>query len=174
MNVIPFNERPYRVYILSKRVQYFYESVSPATMSREEITRAAKELADEFPGFEFVGAFVDDRNDEAREKSGHMEIPEGVRNMYPLDAAAWDAEVAKSRLLMGIGYPTLSPSPYRALAMGVPFLNPEKFNEHGSRIFSQHSVLEHEVEPYAYNTEAHNYTRFLDVVRAAMTTEISP
>lgn len=117
MKVIPFNQRPYRVYVLAKRLHYFYEWRAPATTPRDQFARAAKELAEEFPGFEFVGAVRDDRSPQDMEQSGEMSLPEGIKNMYPLDADQWDAEVAQARLLMGIGWPTLSPSPYRALAM---------------------------------------------------------
>ena len=38
-------------------------------------------------------------------------------------------EVAKSKVMLGIGSPRWSPSPYYALCLGVPFINPVSCRE---------------------------------------------
>ena len=37
------------------------------------------------------------------------------------------AEVAKSKVMLGMGNPWWSPSPYYALCLGVPFINPVSY-----------------------------------------------
>lgn len=106
-----------RAYILAKRVQYFYDIFYfPNYIKRDLVTQAYDELRLEFPDFEFVGSFIDDRLPDEREKTGDISLPRGVRNLYPLNATEFDYEVANSRVLVGLGSPGLSPSPYRALA----------------------------------------------------------
>lgn len=122
--IVPWDDRPVRAYILSKRVQYFYDYFGKPMIGRDQITKAYHELRKEFPTFEFVGGFIDDRTDEEKEKQGPMEVPEGVRNLGKLNQAEWDREVGNSRAMVGIGWPPSSPSPYYALARGVPFINP--------------------------------------------------
>jgi len=70
-----------------------------------------------WPDFEFVGGFVDDRGKQEIEKQGEMSLPEGVVNLGLLDAERFDKEVSSARVMIGLGWPTMSPSPYRALAM---------------------------------------------------------
>lgn len=177
---IPLNERPVQVFILAKRIQYFYKSWAPASFPREMITKALYELRKEFPKLEFIGSFQDDRTKEELERLGPMEIPEGVKHIGKLNATEWDAVIAQSRLLMGIGWPTTSPSPYRALARGVPFLNPHDFGDNGNEedqntwTFSQHVSMLRTPEPYVYNIRAGDYEQFIRAIRSALTTEIKP
>lgn len=126
--VTPWAERPVRAYILSKRIQYFYDYFGPPMIARDQITKAYHELRKEFPTFEFVGVFVDDRTpQDLVDHPEHMEIPEGVTNLAPdgrMSPEEWGREVGNSRAMVGIGWPPSSPSPYEALSRGVPFINP--------------------------------------------------
>lgn len=169
-----------RVFILAKRIQYFYKSWAPACFPREMITKALKELRKDFPLLEFVGSFADDRTAKEKEELGVMEIPEGVKHIGKLNATAFDDEISQARLLLGIGWPTTSPSPYRALARGVPFLNPYGLGERGKKDdpmswhFSQHKTLRRAEEPYVYSVERDNYDDFVAAIRRAITTPIEP
>lgn len=122
--IVPFSERPMRAYILAKRIQYFYEFFGKPMIGRDQITKAYHELRKEFPTFEFVGGFIDDRSPEEKDKQGPMTVPEGVRNLGKLSPSEWDREIGTSRAMVGIGWPPSSPSPYYSLARGVPFINP--------------------------------------------------
>lgn len=113
---VPFAKRPHRVYILAKRIQYFYEWANPM-WDRSFFTRAHRDMSKIWPDFEFVGGFVDDRGKEEIAKQGEMSLPEGVVNLGLLDADKFDKEVSSARVMIGLGWPTMSPSPYRALAM---------------------------------------------------------
>ncbi|GMK59029.1 hypothetical protein CspeluHIS016_0700440 [Cutaneotrichosporon spelunceum] len=180
LQTIPFAERPMRAYILSKRVQYFYDVFGKPMIGRDQITRAYHELRKEFPTFEFVGAFVDDRTPEEHESLGPMEIPEGVRNLGKLGPAEWGREVANSRVMVGIGFPVSSPSPYQALARGVPFINPHRIDEgHDAKdpytwIISQHEFLRIHTPPEVYQYPEYDYDAFVDAVRRALTHEMKP
>lgn len=192
-NNVPFEDRPMQAYILSKRVAYFYKLFGlPNHISRDMITRAYDDLKAIYPDFEFVGAFVDDRNDKQREESGEISLPRGVKNLYPLNSTQFDAEVAKSRVLVGLGAPTLSPSPYRALARvgrqgvrcadnkGVPFINahvignPDTADDPTTWRTSQHETLRLEKPPYVYQVAEGNYTEFLNALKTALVTPSPP
>ena len=119
MPFVPFAKRPHRVYILSKRIQYFYQWANPM-WDRGYFARAHRELSKIWPDFEFVGGFVDDRGKQEIEKQGEISLPEGITNLGPMTADAFDKEVSSARVMLGLGWPTTSPSPYRALAMVSP------------------------------------------------------
>jgi hypothetical protein len=183
MAYIPLAERPIQVYILAKRVQYFYPSSGGVVcFSPENITNALHDLREEFPTLEFVGSFMDDRTPGEKERLGPMEPPEGVKVLPKLNSEEFDNELARSRLLLGIGWPVASPSPYRALAHGVPFLNPHK-PVHGSDTtdpnnpdtwWTQHHAMSYESEPQVYNVHQHDYDALVAAIRKALTTEIEP
>lgn len=170
---VPWSERPYRVYILAKQAHYFHNG-HQHVYNFDFFTRAAKELSEEFPGFEFVGGFEDNRSPEDVEKWG--KVPSVIRNFGIMNATTFDEEYGKSRLLLGIGSPPLSPSPYRALSRGVPFANPHTLRDDGSGqwAYQQHESMMGVPEPYGYQVEAFNYTSFVETIRKAMRTPIEP
>ena len=52
----------------------------------------------------------------------------GVINLRKLGPHEFSEAVAMSKAMIGVGNPWWSPSPYHALCMGVPFLNPVSAN----------------------------------------------
>lgn len=178
--IIPFHDRPVRAYILSKRVQYFYNVFGKPMIGREQITRAYHELREEFPTFEFVGAFIDDRETEEHKAMGPMEVPEGVRNLGKLGPEGWASEVANSRAMVGIGFPVSSPSPYQALARGVPFINPHRIDPgHDPKNPYTWNIAQHEFlrilnPPEVYQYPEYDYEHFVDAIRQAMKNEMKP
>lgn len=178
--IVPFHDRPIRAYILSKRIQYFYDYFGKPMIQRDQITRAYHELRKEFPTFEFVGGFIDDRSADEKEKQGVMELPEGVRNLGKLGPAEWDREIGNSRAMVGIGWPPSSPSPYYSLARGVPFINPHRIDEnHDPKNIHTWSISQHEFlrilnPPEVYQYPENDYDAFVDAVRQAMKNEMKP
>lgn len=120
---IPFEERPHRVWLLAKYVWFFYEWMGYKVWEEDFYQRATDELRQRWPDFEIVGGLIDNRNAEQIEKQGEFKIPKGIVNLGKLNATQFDEELSKSRLLLGIGRPATSPSPYRALAR-VSFHSP--------------------------------------------------
>lgn len=171
-HVVPWSERPNRVYILAKQAHYFHNG-HQHVYNFDFFTRAHEELSKEFPGFEFVGGFEDNRSPEDVDKWG--KVPSVIKNFGIMNATHFDEEYGKSRLLLGLGSPPLSPSPYRALSRGVPFANPHTMREDGSGwAFQQHESMMGVPEPYAYQVQAFNYTSFIDTIRKALTSPIEP
>lgn len=167
--VVPWAQRPPRVYILAKQAHYFHNG-HQAVYEPSFFTRAADELAAEFPGFEFVGGFADSRSADQR---AAWPVPAVIRNLGLLDKHRFDEEYGHARLLLGLGSPPLSPSPYRALARAVPFANPHTV-QNGRWTYQQHESMRDVPEPYAYQVEAFNYTSFVETIRSALRTPIEP
>lgn len=130
-NVYPWDERPIRAYVLGKHATFFYPNHAHVAWGFDFFPRALAELRKEFPTFEFVSSFKDERGEDEKQKEGPLPIPDGIRNMHHLNATEFDHEIGQARMLVGVGWPTASPSPYRALARGVPFLSPFKVREGG-------------------------------------------
>ncbi|BEI88669.1 uncharacterized protein CcaverHIS019_0200310 [Cutaneotrichosporon cavernicola] len=170
--VVPWKDRPNRVYLLAKQAHYFHNG-HQRVYDFSFFERAAEELSREFPGFEFVGGFEDNRSDEVKAKWGP--VPSVIKNLGLMNATRFDEEYGKSRLLLGLGSPPLSPSPYRALARGVPFANPHTMREDGKGwAYQQHDSMMDVPEPYVYQVEAFNYTSFVHTIRKALQTPIEP
>lgn len=185
--MIPWDERPNQVWIMGKYAHYFHNG-DQRVYDMDFWQRAHDELSKEFPGFQFVGAIEDKRSDEDKEKWGP--IPSVVHNFGTLNRTEFTKAFGNSRLMMGMGAPTLSPSPYQALAMvrksvqnnahsqAVPFANPHKLRDDGKNSddhtwsFVQHESLERVPEPYVYQVQAFNYTSFVNTIRTALRTPI--
>ncbi|KAL1412810.1 hypothetical protein Q8F55_000558 [Vanrija albida] len=196
--VVPFHERPHRVWILAKDVSYFYDNGELLPWPLEFFERADKELKQRWPDFEFVGSFNDKRyiiTQHAKDKDAPKKTPRaqpkgivalggkvGGEEGTSLDAAGFRRELANSRVLLGIGRPTVSPSPYQAFMLGVPFINPY-IPAHGDPDgtghqrtwhWTQHDSLHFEEPPYVYNVRRRSYEAFLDAIIRAMETEAPP
>lgn len=128
MSPIPLSERPNRVWMLMKELTYAYDF--KFAWNRTYFSRASSEV-----GMDFVGAWnVDQHFQWKPEKQGLMKDIEdrhGVINLISkehgrksMSPGEWEREIRKSRVMIGVGNPWWSPSPYHALCLGVPFLNP--------------------------------------------------
>lgn len=92
---------------------------------------------------------------------------------------AFQKVVASSRVLLGIGSPGLSPTPYEALCLGVPFINPvktwdKKDPENKSKWKAQHDGLLYAGvdEPYVYHVKVGDRQGFERAIVKAMETPI--
>ncbi|WWD19850.1 hypothetical protein CI109_104317 [Kwoniella shandongensis] len=174
---IPTVERPNQIYILAKFVRYFYPGTQPAWDDHTFYSRAKAELEQEFPGFEFVVGCRDDRNGKEQEEHP-MSVPEGIRNLGVMDKVEFERQLANSRGMLGIGWPTLSPSPHIALSYGIPFISPYGVYDWSSPdkpetwSQSQHDTLKALSDPYVYHVQRNNYTQFVSAIRSALSTPI--
>lgn len=122
LQVLPFEQRDHRVYILMKQLAYVHFDNA---WHADFYSRAADEL-----GIRFVGGYGNDADfkpggqDPPAAGWKEIEEPGKIDNLHPLSRENFLKEVGKSKLMLGIGLPTWSPSPYDALCLGVPFLNP--------------------------------------------------
>ncbi|WOO85372.1 uncharacterized protein LOC62_07G008871 [Vanrija pseudolonga] len=170
-NYVPFEQRPHRVYVLAKYLHFFANhSMAAKVWDDDYYQRATDELRQRWPDFEIVGAIIDSRG-EKEQKAEPWTLPPGIRNMGKLGPAEFDEALSNSRLLLGVGRPGLSPSPWRGLALGLPFLNPGDPAHKGPW---QHHTVAKLGPPYSYNTQKFNYTEFVNNIAAAMETPIEP
>ncbi len=112
---LPFEERiPKEAYIFGKQVKYL-------TPSSEETVwgiSVLDDLADEF-GIRLKSAMANDNQD-----TWDLVEASQIHNMGHIDSERFLEELSGSDIFVGIGRPIISPSPFDALCMGVPFINP--------------------------------------------------
>ena len=105
-----------------KQLTYAYDRYF--AWHRSFFPRAAKELDITFTG----GWRIDQNYQWNATENGVMEDIEdpenGIINIGRMDPKAFGKELGKSKLLVGLGNPSVSPTPYWGLCLGVPFLNP--------------------------------------------------
>ncbi|KAJ8502525.1 hypothetical protein ONZ45_g11674 [Pleurotus djamor] len=154
----PAKDRPMQAYILSKQTSYL-------TQQRRFSWSKIKFNDPPFP-LTFIAGM---RNS----TDGSVTIPEGWHNLGQLNKTQFFHQLERSRVLVGIGSPTLSPSPYDALCMGLPFINPifswAKDNpDDRSEWEAQHNGLKYEDPPYVYNVRKDDEEGFWSAIRSAI------
>jgi len=80
-------------------------------------------------------------------------------------------------VLIAIGEPSTSPTPYEALCLGVPFINPVKSWDpedptDRAKWNAQHALLKLLDPPYVYNVFKGDREGFVNAVKAAISTPI--
>ncbi|KAL7415794.1 hypothetical protein BDY24DRAFT_338147 [Mrakia frigida] len=162
--VVPVEERENRAYILAKYHNYF--TSSETTWSLDSFPRMSSSLSTTF-----VGGWVDRGNP-------HQASPvEGVTNLGKMDREAFVREMAKSKVLIGMGNPVISPTPYEALCLAVPFINPIRdWNrddpDNRDTWLSQHNGLHELSPPYVYHVHQHDEEGLTAAVQAALVSPI--
>ncbi|KAH7105447.1 hypothetical protein BKA62DRAFT_766816 [Auriculariales sp. MPI-PUGE-AT-0066] len=160
---IPHEQRKRRALILAKRLTYFHKPTYPWRLVdyAHPPSYASKELG---AGFHFVSAIGNDTSwgwDDVpvEERPEDPQVPAGIQSLTDgrnLQREQWYAELADARMMIGVGQPWLSPSPWDALCLGVPFLNPvstwdPKNPENRTAWATQHDGLRYETEPRVYH-----------------------
>lgn len=160
--VTPIAERPRQAYVLAKRSDYFYE----------------KEYA--WPGIVYEPSPVDVAlvagiaQDDAPDGAG---VPAGIANLGRLNKTEFYRHLGRSRALVGIGVPFLSPSPYDALCMGLPFINPVMLwdwddPQNRTKWATQHDGLKFQIPPYVYHVKKGDLDGFWEALLMAVETPI--
>lgn len=93
-------EKEDRVFILSKKSEYFYDGQAPHL---EDWNQFAEET-----GMRMMCAAETPRD-------GKYPLPEGVDTIGHLNPDQFAQELGKSKAMVGIGHPRISPSPYISL-----------------------------------------------------------
>ncbi|KAF8311214.1 hypothetical protein DL93DRAFT_2061318 [Clavulina sp. PMI_390] len=176
---VPPDERPEgQAYIFAKRQSYFAPQRDLA-FPLSFWDRAAKRT-----GVRFVAGAENDKEERARRKDmpkldGEVPevLPESITNYGLLPQSDFVDAIAHSRLLVGVGNPIISPTPYEALCLGVPFINPilrwDTKNPMNRREWdSQHAGLKWLDPPYVYNVFKDDEEGFLKAIEAALSTPI--
>lgn len=173
---VPWDERPRQAYILAKILSLFttQDYILPAGSGEsadQANTNFYKNLS-ETGNLTFLAKFTVDRED--------LDVPPGIVELAEwLDRAAFQDVIAHSRVLMGIGHPLLSPSPWEALCLGVPFINPVKqwdpeYPDDRTRWMTQHDGLLASGldEPYVYHVKLGDRAGLERAILKAMETPI--
>lgn len=149
----PYDVREHRGLILAKEPKYFEDengfkgilgpardTVPPARVNGEEVP------------FKLVSTAGRERGEDGSTE----ELPEGIVSLGRMPQAEYTKVLARSKMLIGIGNPKLSPTPYWGLCMGVPFINiiedwraddPDN-RQHWQ---TQQNALRFTPEPYVYH-----------------------
>ncbi|EIM87562.1 uncharacterized protein STEHIDRAFT_96739 [Stereum hirsutum FP-91666 SS1] len=146
-----------QAYLLAKHLYYFTDEIAHGWSST--VWKRVKEET----GIELI---IGSRGDDDYEQ------PEGLTNLGFMPQERFLNEVAKSRVLIGVGQPYTSPTPYEALCLGVPFINPilqwDPENPlDKSRWDSQHVILRYLDPPYVYNVQKDDEQGLIDAINAA-------
>ncbi|KAJ6470986.1 hypothetical protein C8R45DRAFT_1218205 [Mycena sanguinolenta] len=100
-----------------------------------------------------------------------------ITNVGLMPQGEFYATIARSRVVVGVGGPTTSPTAYDALCLGVPFINPilgwdQNKPTDKTRWNSQHNTLKDLDPPYVYNVFKDDKEGFVDAVVRATSTPI--
>ncbi|WVQ84839.1 hypothetical protein IAT38_006996 [Cryptococcus sp. DSM 104549] len=153
---------PPQAYLLAKQMNYLDD-----TPKFSWTLPALVGLQDEL-GIQVVAGMKNDDEETAKRVE---EI--GLRNLGPLGKLEFYAQLAKSFVFIGVGRPRISPSPWDALCMGVPFINPiltwdEADPTNRSSWHAQQWHMTDLSPPYVYSVPAHNLTALTEAVREAL------
>ncbi|KAF7343154.1 hypothetical protein MVEN_01746100 [Mycena venus] len=151
---IPHELRPQQAYVLAKEAKFFNGSNYPYA---PDFFDAASGEA----GVHFLAG--------VRDRVLPDFFPSSITNVGFMPQTEFYAKLAQSRVLVGVGNPWLSPTPYDALCLGVPFINPimswDTSNpSNRTRWNSQHNTLKELDPPYVYNVFRNDKDGFVKAV----------
>ncbi|KAJ7656381.1 hypothetical protein DFH06DRAFT_1298244 [Mycena polygramma] len=159
---IPHAQRRPQAYILAKFLNYFLPD-------RRAWTPDFFDAAANATGLSFVMASTDP-------PEGLTTLPElspSIKNIgggLLMNQNAFYDELSRSVALVGVGDPVVSPTPYEALCLGIPFINPiwdGKDPNDRTKWFTQHDGLKHLSAPYVYNVFVGDRDGFVNAIRDA-------
>ncbi|KAF8966123.1 hypothetical protein BDZ97DRAFT_1917812 [Flammula alnicola] len=169
-------DRSRQIWMLMKQLTYVYND--NFAWNRSYFALASEEL-----GMNFVGGWQVDQhyggwNPDLKGLMTDIEDRDhGVINFGRLDQTEFTRQVRMSRVMIGVGSPWWSPSPYNALCQGVPFINPilrwnTKDPWDKSSWYTQHPSLNQFEPPFIYNVHAKDWDGFIEAIKTASRTEI--
>lgn len=157
---VPHSRRakPPQAYLLAKQVHYLDD-----TPAFSWTLPALVDLEREF-GISVVGGMVDD--DEVTSAAVHAA---GLTNLGRLGKMEFYEELATSFVLVGVGRPRISPSPWDALCMGLPVSRRHRHqsenNTNQPRYRHLHEAgVEELTQPLSLSTRSWNGTRTIRVI----------
>ncbi|KAI0317949.1 hypothetical protein OF83DRAFT_84019 [Amylostereum chailletii] len=187
---VPHHKRPERAYILTKRLRYLAESKDRA-WPPEYFATASREIG--------VELMLGTQEESVMGEDGEVFRPqdslgETLNLVQEMPMNQFLTELSKSRVLIGVGRPSTcvsstspslrpftpflsSPTPYEALCLGVPFINPilswdPKRPTDRSLWRSQHSTLKSLDPPYVYNVFINDKQGFVKAIKSALNNPI--
>ncbi|KAJ7117568.1 hypothetical protein C8R44DRAFT_626624, partial [Mycena epipterygia] len=168
---VPVASRPNQAWILAKLLSYFSPEKTPP-WTAENYDAAAKLTSVQYA----LGARIDEGQTEA---PPGLVLPTEYVNHGKAEKAVFMSRLAQSKVLIGIGNPIASPTPWDALCLGVPFINPlDNWNrdhpEDSTKWHGQHSFLSMLGKPYIYNVRRGDHESFVHAIQEALANPIGP
>ncbi|KAJ7664870.1 hypothetical protein B0H17DRAFT_991114 [Mycena rosella] len=154
---IPHAQRKPQAYVLAKEAKYF--APTDRAYSPESFDAASAAA-----GLQFLAG--------VRERALPEYFPRNVTNVGFMSSTRFYEVLAESRVLVGVGVPATSPTPYEALCLGVPFINPillwnAEDPTNRTQWVAQHATLKFLDPPYVYNVFKGDEAGFVDAVVSA-------
>ncbi|KAJ6560403.1 hypothetical protein B0H19DRAFT_853525, partial [Mycena capillaripes] len=160
---VPHNRRPAtpQVYVLAKLLRYF--EPGEHAWNPDFYDDAADMTGANF----IVGA----------QGTVPQHFPKSLKNVGVLPQDKFYQTLAESSVLVGVGNPFTSPTPYDALCLGVPFINPIRQWDHEDptnrdRWIAQQGSLKDFDPPYVYNVFAGDKEGFMRAIKDALANPI--
>ncbi|WWC73904.1 uncharacterized protein I206_107876 [Kwoniella pini CBS 10737] len=165
---LPTSERshPPQAYLLAKQIKYL-EDTPRFSWTLEALAK----LQDDY-GIKVVAGMTDD------DEVISQQVKEaGLTNLGRLNKLDFYLQLSKSFVFIGVGQPRISPSPWDALCMGVPFINPilswdEADPENRTSWHAQQWHMTDLEPPYVYSVKAHDLEALHQAVGQALSTPI--
>ncbi|KAJ6485575.1 hypothetical protein C8R45DRAFT_997083 [Mycena sanguinolenta] len=159
---VPHSERPRQVYILAKFLKFF--NPKERAWAPELFDAAANEA-----GVSFV---MSSRNS-SETKLTPGDLSPSIENIGPVSQDEFYNVLSRSVALVGVGNPIISPTPYDALCLGIPFVNPifswdKQDPTNRTRWETQHNYLKELSAPYVYNVFVGDHDGFVNAIKSAV------
>ncbi|KAJ6543873.1 hypothetical protein B0H19DRAFT_1168745 [Mycena capillaripes] len=166
---------PPRAWVLAKLLSYFVpEKNQFRAWSKEDLDSVAEQT-----GFEFMmaAAHSPDSSDEDIDLTAVLPDQTHYVNHGRIQQPLFMEKLAQSRVVIGMGLPLISPTPWNALCMGVPFINPvnqwdAENPDDSSKWRSQHPLAALLPKPYVYNVRKGDRQGLIKAVKDALANPI--
>ncbi|KAG8991250.1 hypothetical protein FRB90_001420 [Tulasnella sp. 427] len=151
---VPFSERPRQAYVFAKSLSYFER---PDYILADPSGNTTSQLTDDF--YEILGRELD-----MTTPSRGSPLPSGNHATRKDGPSCIQHTIAGSKVVLGIGRPALSPTPYEALCLGVPFINVvQRWDRANPENRAKWYTIQHDAimrlglgEPYVYHVRFEN------------------
>ncbi|KAJ6532294.1 hypothetical protein DFH09DRAFT_1326248 [Mycena vulgaris] len=161
---IPHEQRtkPPQAYVLAKNLQYF-DPAHHAWRLTSTTTRA------EAAGVKFLVG--------AQGTKLPKDFPKSLENVGMMPQEWFYETLSESAVLVGMGLPYTSPTPYDALCLGVPYINPilgwdKNDPTNRDRWEAQQGMLKDFDPPYVYNVFKGDKEAFIKAIKDALANPI--
>ncbi|WWC66092.1 uncharacterized protein I303_108714 [Kwoniella dejecticola CBS 10117] len=157
---------PPQAYLLAKQIKYL-EDTGKFSWTLDTLSH----LQEKYDIKVLAGMTDDDEVTSLRVKEA------GLTNLGRLNKLDFYRQLAKSFVFIGVGQPRISPSPWDALCMGVPFINPilswdEADPDNRTSWHAQQWHMTDLEPPFVYSVKAHDLPALTEAVGQALHTPI--
>ncbi|KAJ6534589.1 hypothetical protein DFH09DRAFT_1091919 [Mycena vulgaris] len=149
---VPHEARPVHAWVLAKLLRYLHPWHRPS-WSKEDFDATTNRTGVLFA----LGADLSTDDAEAHRPILEQNLPTSSINYGRMKKAKFMSKIAQSKVLVGVGSPLISPTPYNGLCLGVPFINPldqwdETHPDDTTKWHGQHAMMAFMKPPYVYNS----------------------